>query len=68
MGETSHLMTSSTLEKIRFFSINCEHAEDSFEASNRNISKVRRKIRNKIEETNTQVKLIELNRTAHMQF
>ena len=45
-----------------------EHAEDSFEASNRNISKVRSKIRNTIAQPKTQAKPVDLSRTAHSQF
>ena len=47
--------------------INREHAEDSFEASNRNISKFRSKIRNTIAQSKTQTNPIDLSRTAHPQ-
>ena len=53
-------------KKIR--SINREHAEDSFEASNHSISKVKGKSRNTIVQSKTQTKPIKLNRTAHPQF
>ena len=42
-----------------------EHAEDSFEASNRDISKVRSKSRNTISKLTTLAKPINLSRTAH---
>ena len=42
-----------------------DHAEDSFEANNRNIIKVRSKSRNKIVQSKTQAKPIDLSRTAH---
>ena len=50
-------------KKIR--SINREHAEDSFEANNCNISKVRSESCNKIVQSKTQAKPINLSRTAH---
>ena len=48
--------------------MNWEHAEDSFEANNHNISTVRSKIRNTNEQSKTKAKTIDLNRTAHLQF
>ena len=48
--------------------INREHAEESFEVSNRNVSKVRSEIRNKIGQSTTQANPIDLSRTAHPQF
>ena len=48
--------------------MNREHAEDSFEAINCNISKVRSEIRNIIVHSTTQAKPIDLSRTAHLQF
>ena len=47
--------------------MNREHAEDIFEATNHNISKVRSKSRNKIVQSKTQAKPIELGWTAHPQ-
>ena len=47
--------------------MNWEHAEDSFEAKNRKISKVRSESRNTIVQSKTQSKPINLSRTAHMQ-
>ena len=48
--------------------INREHAEDSFEARNHNIVKVRSKRRNKIAQSTTKAKPIDLSQTAHSQF
>ena len=48
--------------------INWEHAEDSFEANNHNISKVRSEIYNTIDQSKTQAKSIDLIITAHPQF
>ena len=48
--------------------MNQEHAEDSFEANNRNISKVRIEIRNTIVKLKTQAKPINLSRTTHPHF
>ena len=48
--------------------MNREHAEDSFEAKNRKISKVRSESRNTIVQSKTQAKPIDLIRTAHLQF
>ena len=48
--------------------MNREHAEDSFEANNRNISKFRSESRNTIVQSKTQAKPIDLSRTAHPQF
>ena len=48
--------------------MNREHAEDSFEANNHNISKVRSKIRNTIVQSKTHSSFINLSRTAHPQF
>ena len=45
--------------------MNWEHAEDSFETNNRNISKVRSEIRNTIVQSKTQAKPIDLSRTTH---
>ena len=47
--------------------INREHAEDSFEANNRNISKVIRESRNTIAQYKAQAKPIELTSTTHPQ-
>ena len=48
--------------------MNREHAEDIFEASNRNISKVRNKTHNTIVQSKTQAKPINLSRNDHPQF
>ena len=48
--------------------MNREHTEDSFEANNRNISKVRSKSRNTIAHLKRQAKPIYLIRTSHPQF
>ena len=48
--------------------MNWEHAEDSFEANNTNVSKVRSKIRNKIAQSKTQAKHINLIWTAIQNF
>ena len=53
-------------KKIRC--MNWEHVEDSFEVNNRNISKVRRKIRNTISQSKKKDKPINLSRTDHPQF
>ena len=45
-----------------------EHAEDIFEASNRNTSNVRSEICDTIAQSTTQAKPIDLSQTAHMQF
>ena len=50
------------------FSIIQEHAEDSFEAINQNISKVRSEIHNTIAQSTIQAKPINLRWTAHLQF
>ena len=47
--------------------INQEHAEDNFEVSNRNTSKVIIKSRNTILQSTTQAKPIDLSQTAHLQ-
>ena len=46
--------------------MNWEHAEDSFEANNLNISKVRSESRNTIVQSKTQAKPIDLSQTAHL--
>ena len=48
--------------------MNWEHAEDSFEANNHNISKFKSESRNQIVQSKTQAKHIDLSRTAHPQF
>ena len=48
--------------------INREHAEDSFEANNRNISEVRRKSHNTNVKSKTQAKPIDLSWTVHPKF
>ena len=48
--------------------INWEHSEDSFEASNRKISKFRSKICTTIAQSTTQAKPIDLSWTANSQF
>ena len=48
--------------------MNQEHAEDSYEANNHIISKVRSKSRNTIVQSKTQAKPINLSLTAHPQF
>ena len=55
-------------EGKKLFSMNREHVEDSFEANNHNISKVRSESRNKIVHSKTQSKPIDLSWTAHLQF
>ena len=47
--------------------INWEYAEESFEVSYHKISKVRSASRNKIAQSKTQAKPIDLSRTAHPQ-
>ena len=47
---------------------NQEHAEDKFEAINRNTSKVRSESRNTIAHSTTQAKPVDLSWTVHPQF
>ena len=47
--------------------ITWEHAEESFEAGNQNIRKVRSEIRSTIAQSNTQDKLIDSSRASHPQ-
>ena len=47
--------------------ITWEHAEDIFEASNHNTSKIRSKIRNTIVQSTTKAKPINLSQTTHLQ-
>ena len=68
MGRKIHLMNSGTMEKVRFFCITREHAEDSFESSNRNTDKVMRNFCDKIAQLTTLSKPIKLSRTAYPQF
>ena len=55
-------------DDLRYNGEGKKNRKDSFEANNSNIRKVRSKSRNKIAQSKTQAKPINLGRTAHPQF